>query len=209
MARLTLEQIWLSATRFNPWRRNYSNSPKRQINQIVPFLGTKTVLISASFWGLTEKTVHSSNILFMNCEIIEERPESIVPEPVQENPEDTDSNNPNALRVPIKKTFGGVVNAEQNYSSATHFKINYQNKIYWIKKFDMKTQPVLIRCSCSDYYFCFSWANFINGIQFGGRAKPYIRKTKTYPPRNPQNIMGLCKHTSQMAQMLQSSGLAL
>ena len=79
MARLTLEQIWINATTLpdakgNPavWRRNYSQSPKRQINQIVPFLGTKTVLISASFWGLTEKSVHLSNSLFMGCEIIEE-----------------------------------------------------------------------------------------------------------------------------------------
>jgi hypothetical protein len=212
--RLTLDKIWLNATtipnskgQVQSWRRNYTNNPKRQINQLVPFVGTKTLLVSASFWGLTEKSVHLTNILFMNCEIIEEKaPE---PEPFQtQEPTIIDDEKP---KIPVKTTYAPVPNSEPSYSSATHFKVTYQNTNYWVKKIDMRKQDVLIRCSCSDYYHTWSWANFINGIQFGGRFKPYIRKTKTMPPRNPnpRKYFGLCKHVSQLAQMLQTSGFAV
>ena len=75
----------------------------------------------------------------------------------------------------------------------------------------MKRQPVLVRCSCSDYYFTWSWSNLINQIQFGGRFKPYVRKTKTHAPRNPdpRKYWGLCKHLAQFASMLQNNGLSL
>ena len=212
MARVTLEQLWLSATRLNPWRRNYSQSPKRQVNQIVPFLGTKTVLFTGSFWGLTENSVHLSNILFMDCDIIEEpRQQQAVPTPtvVQKVPQPTNQTQQGtAVRTP-NQPYGGVVNAQPNYSTSTHFKVTYNGVNYWIRKIDMKKQPCLVRCSCSDYYFVWSWSNFNNGVQFGGRARPYHRKTKERPPRNPSGFMGLCKHVSQFAQMLQTSGYAL
>ncbi|HBY20324.1 MAG TPA: hypothetical protein DEG71_04840 [Clostridiales bacterium] len=214
MARLTLEQIWINATTLpdakgNPavWRRNYSQSPKRQINQIVPFLGTKTVLISASFWGLTEKSVHLSNILFMGCEIVEETEEPVQePEETQE-PTIIDAEKP---KIPVRKPIVNT-NINPSYDPNTHFRIQYQNKFYWIKKFDMKRQPVLVRCSCSDYYFTWSWSNLINQIQFGGRFKPYVRKTKTHAPRNPdpRKYWGLCKHLAQFASMLQNNALSL
>lgn len=214
MAKVTLEQLWLSATRLSPWRRNYSQSPKRQINQIVPFLGTRTVLFTGSFWGLTENSVHLSNILFMDCEIIEEvvRPQQQAPvTPTVATPQQPNTpQQGTAVNKPVgTSNYGGVVNAEPNYSTSTHFKVTYAGKNYWIKKIDMKRQACLVRCSCSDYYFTWSWANYNNGVQFGGRARPYHRKTKDRKPRNPANIMGLCKHISQFAQMLQTSGYAL
>lgn len=212
MARLTLEQIWISSTNLQDskgrpavWRRNYSQSPKRQINQIVPFLGTKTVLISASFWGLTEKSVHLSNILFMNCEIIEEVAEPVQAEEETQEPTIIDSEKP---QIPVRKPIVNT-NVNPTYDPNTHFRIQYQGKFYWIKKFDMKKQSVLIRCSCSDYYHTFSYYNFTGGIQFGGRFKPYRRKTLTRPPRNPNRVLGLCKHLAQFASMLQNNGLSL
>ena len=208
MARMTLENIWLSSTNLqdskgNPavWRRNYSQSPKRQVNQMVPFLGTKTLLVTASFWGLTEKSVHSSSILFMNCDIIEERVEPLAPEETQE-PTVIDAEK---LRTPIKKPIINT-NINPTYDPNTHFRIQYQNKFYWVKKLDMKRQYVLIRCSCSDYYHTFSWYNYTGGIQFGGRFKPYRRKTQTRPPRNPNRVLGLCKHLAQFAAMMQNNG---
>lgn len=211
MARLTLEQIWMSSMKLAPWRRNYSQSPKRQLNQIVPFLGTRTVLFTASFWGLTEKSIHLSNILVMDCEIIEEK--TVVPTISQQSSSSVVASNraslPTASTEETARPYGGEVNAEPNYSSATHFKVTYNGKNYWIKKIDMRRQNVLIRCSCSDYFYSWSWANYINGIQFGGRARPYVRKTKNYPPRNPNNVLGLCKHLAQFASMLQTSGFAV
>lgn len=203
--RATLEQIWLNATQMPKaqWRRNYSQNPRRQINSIVPFLGTKTLLITASFWGLTENSVHLTNILFMDCEIIEEVV-ATSPKNIQNQTQVEES--PNAL--PTSKVSGGVSNAEPNYSTATHFKVTYQNKNYWVKKIDLRRQNVLVRCSCSDYYHVWSYANYINGLQFGGKSRPYTRKTNTRPPRNPdpRKFFGLCKHLSQLTQMLQTSG---
>jgi hypothetical protein len=205
MARMTLEGLWLSATKLSPWRRNYSQSPKRQINNIVPFVGTKTVLFTASFWGLTSKSVHLTNILFMNCEIIEEK--KAEPAPVQTQ-EPTVIEDETQVKPP-PKPYGAVVNAEPEYNSTTHFKVTYNGVNYWVKKIDMKKQPVLIRCSCEDYFFCWGYYNYMAGLQFGGRQRPYVRKTKHYPPKNLKGVLGLCKHQAQMGQMLQTSGYAL
>lgn len=219
---MTLEQIWISATKLAPWRRNYSQSPRRQITQIVPFLGTNTVLFTFSYWGLTEKAIHATNLLFMNCEIVEEVAPPQITQPQQGNQQQNNPevslNNQNNSTVnqptvlPPVRTYGGESNAEPNYSSATHFKVTYNNKNYWVRKIDLRKQPVLVRCSCSDYYFTWSYANYIRGVQFGGRARPYVRKTPKIggvKPRNPMNISGLCKHVSQAGQMMQTSGYAV
>lgn len=211
MARYTLEQLWLGSMKLSPWRRNYSQSPRRQINQIVPFLGTKTVLFTASFNGLTEKSVHLSNILFMDCEIIEEsiiKPQS---ETIIQPQNTTQQSAVVETKVNKPQPYGGVVNAEPNYSTATHFKVTYNGKNYWIKKIDMKIKPILVRCSCSDYYFVFSWSNFKNGVQFGGKARPYVRVSppSNRPPRNPHDYQGICKHLAQFSAMLQGSGYAI
>lgn len=201
MARMTLEQLWISSARLSPWRRNYSQSPKRQINQIIPFVGTKTLLFTGSFWGLTEKAIHLSSILFMGCEIIEEQAQ---PTPPVQTQEPTIISDEEVSVAAEQQPYGGI---QLPYDSSTHFMIPYQGRNYWVRKIDMKKQPVVIRCSCSDYFFSFSYANYLAGVQFGGRARPYIRKTTHYPRRNPQNIVGGCKHVvGQFAQMLQTSG---
>jgi hypothetical protein len=65
------------------------------------------------------------------------------------------------------------------------------------------------RCSCKSYYFTFAWPNMSNGCSFGTRFKPYVRKTPPddprYPPKNPNNIPGLCKHLLLVASTLQNS----
>lgn len=217
MAKMTLEQIWASAIRLSPWRRNYSQSPKRQITNIVPFVGTRTVLFTASFWGLTSKSVHLTNILVQDCEIFEEQPSlAQAPSPVQPSQpsqplQPSQPSQPGQPYVPLGSSqpvqpYGGV-NAP--YDSSTHFKVVYNNKNYWVKKFDLKRQAVSIRCSCEDYYFVWSHANYVNGVQFGGMARPYHRVPgSTRPPKNPTNIPGLCKHISQVIAMLNNNGYA-
>jgi hypothetical protein len=65
------------------------------------------------------------------------------------------------------------------------------------------------RCSCKAYYFWFAWPNMAHGASFGTRFKPYVRRTppddKRYPPKNPHNIPGLCKHQLLLAATLQNS----
>jgi hypothetical protein len=66
-----------------------------------------------------------------------------------------------------------------------------------------------VRCSCRSYFFTFSWANMLNGCSFGTRFVPYVRKTPPndprYPPKNPGNIPGMCKHQLLVAATLQKS----
>lgn len=216
---MTLEQLWISSTTLEggAWRRNYSGSPKRQVNQIVPFVGTKTVLFTGSFWGLTENSVHLANILFMDCDIVEEiivQPTmAVAPVAVEGVPINNTRVVPQGTALhgstPAPKPYGGVSNAEPNYSTATHFKVTYNGVNYWVRKIDMKRQPCLIRCSCSDYYFCWSYSNYIKGLQFGGKSKPYHRLTTTRKPKNPRLISGACKHVCGFSELLQTSGYTL
>ena len=53
---------------------------------------------------------------------------------------------------------------------------------------------VQVRCSCLDFYFTFGYWNWTVGSLYGRKPKPYVRKTKTYPERNPTHTPGLCKH---------------
>jgi hypothetical protein len=63
--------------------------------------------------------------------------------------------------------------------------------------------------NCKAYYFYFSWANMGAGASFGTRFKPYVRKTPPddprFPPKNPNNVPGLCKHILLVAATLQNS----
>jgi hypothetical protein len=230
MAKLTLEQIWKSATTLSPWRRNYTQNPKRQITSIVPFIGTRTVLFTASFWGLTSKSIHLTNILIHDCEIFEEQVvQQATQQPVTvqqaQNSKPSQPMQPSQPSKPLQpnqpapyrptgstpqtpnqqtQPYGGV---SLPYDSATHFKVIYNGKSYWVKKLDLRRQAVSIRCSCEDYFFCWTHANYIHGVQFGGRARPYVRVPgSTRPPKNPRNILGLCKHLSQVIAMLNNNG---
>jgi hypothetical protein len=66
------------------------------------------------------------------------------------------------------------------------------------EKGSMSESRIGIRCGCQAYYFWFSWANMKNKASFGARFKPYVRKTPAsdprYPPKNPKDIPGMCKH---------------
>lgn len=168
--KMTLKQLWNSAIRLAQWRRNYSNSKKRILNGITPFVGTKTVLFSFSHWGLTEQSVHLTSILFQNCDIRTEQPDDL-----------------------------------QNF-----IKIVYKNVEYWIRKIDMERQPATTRCSCSDYYFVWAFANYKKGLLFGPKPRPYIRKTTHRPQRNPNhNIPGACKHVINSMLLMKTSGWTL
>ena len=210
MARMTLESLWISASRLAAHRRNYSSSPKRQINQIVPFAGTRTLLFTGSFWGLTENSIHLANILFMDCDITREVVATPTPTVVTTTPVGTQAVPQGTAQqgtTPIP--YGGVSNAEPNYSTATHFKVTYNGANYWVRKIDMKKQTCLVRCSCSDYYYVWSHYNYTNGVQFGGASRRYVRKTSTRPEANKLHVVGICKHLAGFSSLLQTSGYAI
>lgn len=60
---------------------------------------------------------------------------------------------------------------------------------------------VSIRCQCPDFYFMWSYYDKQNKALLGPH-KPYVRKTDNYPPKNPEEKPGLCKHTLQLVKML-------
>ena len=53
---------------------------------------------------------------------------------------------------------------------------------------------IQVFCQCPDYYFTWSYWNWKNHCHFGRRPRKYIRKTTTYPERNPKHVPGMCKH---------------
>jgi hypothetical protein len=88
---------------------------------------------------------------------------------------------------------------------AGYIEIEFRNEKYWMEKPDMYKTPIRVRCSCSDFFFSFGLWNFQEGALFGGRPRPYRRKTKTFPPRNPKHIPGVCKHLFNALLWLQTN----
>lgn len=66
-----------------------------------------------------------------------------------------------------------------------------------------------VRCGCQAYRFWFADANRKAGASHGARFAPYVRKTHPddprYPPKNPDQIPGACKHLLTFIQALNNS----
>lgn len=56
--------------------------------------------------------------------------------------------------------------------------------------------------NCSDYYFTFAWWNWLKGVNYAKKPIPYQRKTTTYPERNPEHYLGICKHIKALVEEL-------
>lgn len=66
---------------------------------------------------------------------------------------------------------------------------------------------VKVRCNCLDFYYRFALWNFNDGSLYGKKPAPYRRKTDNYPPVNPQQTPGLCKHLMKLADALTQSNI--
>ncbi|QPB08509.1 SWIM-type zinc finger protein [Vibrio phage Va2] len=64
---------------------------------------------------------------------------------------------------------------------------------------------VLLRCSCPDFRFTFMYPDY-DKKSLQGRRIPYQRKTTTRPPRNPDDIPGVCKHLIAVFNKLTNLG---
>lgn len=69
---------------------------------------------------------------------------------------------------------------------------------------DYRRSPVRVYCSCPDFYFSFAYPDFNKQCYYGKKPRPYKRKMppSNYPPKNPNNIPGLCKHQINMINLL-------
>lgn len=82
---------------------------------------------------------------------------------------------------------------EEPIDENTYYSFSHEGELYYAKKHKL-TNTVRVNCSCSDFYFTFSWWNWQRRCLFGKKPMPYTRKTTSYPERNPQHLPGLCKH---------------
>ena len=65
---------------------------------------------------------------------------------------------------------------------------------------------VNLKCSCQDFRFVWEFPLFEKQALIG-RFRKYIRVPgSTRPPRNPDDLMGLCKHVWSMLNALNKSG---
>jgi len=71
--------------------------------------------------------------------------------------------------------------------------------------------PIRVRCSCADSYYRGTIWNFKEGAAFGGRPRPYKRKTPPPPAgrpyANPGHYPMVCKHIINSFGLLERSGL--
>lgn len=179
--RFTWDKLVKNAYRLNPKSRgakypwtpkfevsSFTSGPNRGQKCIVPFVGTKSVLISLRAWGVTQASLHNITLLFSGVDIKTEDPQS-----------------------------------------TNYFQIQYDGKMYWIQKLDKFRHPLTSRCTCADEFFTFAWWKAQAGCLYGPRPRPYQRKTTTYPQRNPQHLIGCCKHVYNAWEVLRNSGLTV
>ena len=68
----TWDQLAKNASRLNPKSRgfNYPYVPKFERELILPYTGTKSVLVKLKAWGVTQNNLHNITLLFNDCEIL-------------------------------------------------------------------------------------------------------------------------------------------
>lgn len=177
----TWAKLVQNAYRLNPKSRGpkYPYSPKFEVQiftsgpnkgqaTIIPYVGTKSLLIGLRAWGVTQASLHSVSLLFHDVEILTEDPKNM------------------------------------NY-----FPIQYNNQMYWCKKLDQRRNPLTSRCSCKDEFFTWAYYKYNAGCLYGTKPKMYVRKTTWMPPRNPNGLIGCCKHVYNAWAYLKGSGFTI
>jgi len=101
--------------------------------------------------------------------------------------------------------FWNLEVTEEERPTISHLKVPYQNKMVYVEKPDFYIRPCRVRCTCLDYYFTFSYWNWMKGAQFGGKPRPYIRKSRR-KPRNPNHYPGFCKHIYNSLELMAFHG---
>lgn len=78
---------------------------------------------------------------------------------------------------------------------------------YHCSQIVLANNNVKVRCNCLDFYYRFAFYNKTDGSLFGRSPRPYIRKTNTRPPANPDKVPGVCKHVIKLLQALEHAKL--
>lgn len=83
-------------------------------------------------------------------------------------------------------------------------KIQVTENLFAFMKPIKKSFPARVRCSCQDFFFTFGIWDFNEGALVGVKPRPYVRKTTTFPERNPSHSPGMCKHIIGVNNKLRS-----
>lgn len=79
-----------------------------------------------------------------------------------------------------------------------------EDKDLWYKKPKLDKNDVAGRCGCADDRFMWQYARKQKKALYGNLIK-YVKKTNR-PPKNPDNIAGICKHLKNFTLALIQNG---
>lgn len=80
-------------------------------------------------------------------------------------------------------------------------------KEYHIVPVHLTDTNVKVSCDCMDFYFRFAAFNHGDESLSGALPPLYQRKTNTYPPANPMQVPGICKHLIKLFNNLEQRGI--
>lgn len=80
------------------------------------------------------------------------------------------------------------------------------SKMSFYKVPELNKNPVALKCQCTDFHFMWEYPLY-KAKSLIGQFRRYVRKTTTYPPKNPEGILGYCKHIASFAEALRNSKL--
>ena len=174
-------KLFRSGCQVSKGREHPKPSGMRSLKNVVPYVGTKAVLFQFLHIGVTLPWMtYQVDLMFSDVEYTHDANQSNEQEWVQ---------------------------------------IKYRDLSVYMKKIDLNKNRVRVRCACPDFYFTFAWQDFQQGALFGSKPKRYVRKTiwnptapvghRGYPPRNPNNYAGMCKHCANSIQLAQQNGWIL
>jgi len=80
-------------------------------------------------------------------------------------------------------------------------------RVWYMAPLSWRHQPVSVRGTCPDFVHTWAWPlhQRLQALWLG-RPRPYQRKTTTRPPRNPEEVPGMCKHLLALVHVLAQWG---
>lgn len=80
-------------------------------------------------------------------------------------------------------------------------------KVKYHEKPSVSKNEVQLKCSCTDFRFCFEKELFDNSGLIGAwRKYTPVKPPSGRPPKNPGNHVGLCKHVHNLIEILKRNG---
>lgn len=112
---------------------------------------------------------------------------------------------------------GQAQNEQREYNTILLFKnVNYgKNDVqivasngieYSFGRLSLENTDVLLRCTCPDFRYRFSYYDHLDKSLYGRKSAKYEAKG-VGPPANPLKLPGMCKHLIKTAKVLHEAGI--